>query len=139
VRRVDNPYAPSHESSRPSCDVRYIDWIAWVCFLPFVIAIYACWIITYVTLSRSPIPGRDLPGEVGGVVMKIAVSTANIAAAYTFPVIGIAILLQLLLPGVRFRTRLKRIAVTVIIPVLLMIAMALDPSGALRWLVFSNA
>lgn len=70
--------------------------------------------------------------------MTVAVSIANWAAAYTLPILGMAIVLQLALSGVAFRSRLLRAGIAIVIPVLLFAIMAFEPSGALRWLVLSN-
>jgi len=136
---VENPFSPPMRT----CDIpeskriRYVDWIAWLGMVPYIAAIYTCWVIAYATLGRPPLLNRDLVSDIDGSFMAVSVAAMDFFAHYTVPFIGIAVLFQLILPGPPFLTRCKRVAATLCATVLSFGFLALDPSGAYRWLVFS--
>lgn len=115
-----NPYSPHGEGpqSREIKGFRLIAWCYFFCSAPAVLVIYLCFAIASLQLKRLPIPGQDTATEMGGTAMALSWSLVQLASNYTVPMFAIILVLQLLLPGVKFRTRLLRTALGMLIPVI---------------------
>ena len=134
-----NPYSPHREGpqSREIKGLRRIDWCYFFCAAPAVIAIYLCFAIAALQLKRLPIPGQDTATEMGGTAMTLSWSLVQLTGNYTVPAFAIVLILQLLLPGVKFRTRLLRAALGMLIPVNAILFLVFEPSRAFWWILYS--
>lgn len=102
-----------------------------------MLAIYLCFGIATLHLKRLPILGQDAAGEIGGTAMRTFWSLLDFANTWTFPAFVIAIILQLLLPGVKFRISLKRVALSIVIPVIVILFLVFAPTCAFWWMLDS--
>jgi len=135
-----NPYSPHCEGS-PSPETkrfRLIDWCYFLYSAPAVLSIYLCFTIASLQLKRLPIPGQDPATEMGGTAMTLSWSLVQLASNYTVPAFAIVLILQLLLPGVKFRTRLLRAALGMLIPVIALLFLVFEPSRAFWWILYSD-
>ena len=105
---------------------------------PWLASNYLCWAIAYLNLGRAPVPGVDLVKGTDSALMSVAFFISDFFTAYGLFVVLSLMLLQLLIPGMRFFSRMKRCVVAVVMMLLFIIFASIEPLGAWFWIVQSS-
>ena len=137
---VKNPFATSQcdASSSAQTRVRLVDWIACLVMFPWLASNYMCWAIAYLKLGRAPVPGVDLVQETDSTIMRVSWFISDFFTAYGFFVVFSLMLLQLLIPGIRFLSRMKRCVLAFVMMLLFIIFASIEPLGAWYWIIQSS-
>ena len=137
---VENRFAPSQYdvSSSTQTRLRLVDWIACLMMIPWLASNYLCWAIAHLKLGRAPVPGVDLIQGTDSALMSVAFFISDFFTAYGLLVVLSLMLLQLLIPGIRFLSRMKRCVLAFVMVLLLIIFASIEPLGAWFWIVQSS-
>ena len=137
---VENPFAPSQcdVSSSTQRRVRLVGWVACLAMFPWLASNYLCWVIAYLNFVRASVPEVDLVQGTDSALMSVAFFISDVFTAYGLFVVLSLMLLQLLIPGIRFFSRMKRCVLAFVMVLLSIIFASIEPLGAWFWIVQSS-
>ena len=137
---VENPFTPSQcdVSSSKQTRFRLVDWIACLVMFPWLASNYLCWGIAHLNLGRASVPGVDLVQATDSVLMSVAFFISDFFSAYCLLVVLSLMLLQLLIPGIRFLSRMKRCLLAFVMMLFCIIFAVLEPLEAWYWIIQSS-
>ena len=105
---------------------------------PWIASNYLCWAIAYLKLGRAPVPGVDFFKELTVRSCVLRFLYLIFFTAYGLLVVFSLMLFQLLIPGIRFLSRMKRCVLAFVMMFLFIIFASIEPLGAWYWIIQSS-
>ena len=102
---------------------------------PWLASNYLCWVIAYLNFGRASVPGVDLVQGTDSALMRASFFISDFFTAYGLLVVFSLMLLQLLIPGIRFLSRMKRCVLAFVMMLLFIIFASIEPLGAWYWII----